>query len=39
MSKAQALNKLLIVVGLLFILLVSMQSHGQTLHHKLNVER
>lgn len=38
MSKAQALNKLLIVVGLLFILLVSMQSHGQTLHHKLNVE-
>lgn len=38
MSKAQALNKLLIVVSLLFILLVSMQSHSQTLHHKLNVE-
>lgn len=38
MTRAQALNKLMIVIGLLFILLVSMQSHGQTLHHKMNVE-
>ncbi|UXR64008.1 M1 family peptidase [Bdellovibrio bacteriovorus] len=38
MTRAQALNKLMVVIGLLFILLVSMQSHGQTLHHKMNVE-
>nr|BFD67405.1 M1 family aminopeptidase [Bdellovibrio sp. HAGR004] len=38
MTRAQALNKLMIVIGLLFVLLVSMQSHGQTLHHKMSVE-
>lgn len=38
MSRAQALNKLMIVIGLLFILLISLQSHSQTLHHKIEAE-
>ncbi|WP_374028877.1 M1 family metallopeptidase [Bdellovibrio bacteriovorus] len=39
MTKAQALHKLLVVIGLLFILLITMQSHAQTpLHHKMKVE-
>ncbi|WP_413944473.1 M1 family metallopeptidase [Bdellovibrio sp. HCB-162] len=38
MTKAQALHKLMIVIGLLFILLVSMQSHSAPLHHKMQVE-
>ncbi|XGC82119.1 M1 family metallopeptidase [Bdellovibrio bacteriovorus] len=38
MSKSQAMHKLMIVVGLLLILLVTMQSHGSPLHHKMQVE-
>ncbi len=38
MSKTQALNKLIIVVGLLFILLVSLQSHAAPIHHNMQVE-
>jgi hypothetical protein len=38
MTKSQALHKLMIVIGLLFFLLVSLQSHAFTLHHDLNVE-
>ncbi|MFM6927262.1 MAG: M1 family metallopeptidase [Bdellovibrio sp.] len=37
-SKAQALNKLLLVVSLLFFLLVTLQAHAQTLTHKMDVE-
>lgn len=38
MSKAQALHKLVLVIGLLFILIVALQSHADPLHHNLNVE-
>lgn len=39
MSRTQALNKLLLVTGLLFILLVAIQSHARTIqHHQLEVE-
>ncbi|WP_374079511.1 M1 family metallopeptidase [Bdellovibrio bacteriovorus] len=38
MTKAQALHKLMIVIGLLFILLISMQSHATPVHHKMQVE-
>lgn len=38
MSKAQALHKLMLVIGLLFILLVAMQSHAEPIHHQLQVE-
>lgn len=38
MTKAQALHKLMIVIGLLFILLITMQSHVVPLHHKMQVE-
>jgi aminopeptidase N len=39
MSRTQALNKLLLVTGLLFILLVAIQSHARTVqHHQLEVE-
>lgn len=38
MSKTQALNKLMFVVGLLFILLVALQSHGAPVHHNMQVE-
>lgn len=38
MSRSQALNKLLIVIGLLFILLVTMQTHAQPIHHKMDAE-
>lgn len=38
MSKAQALHKLMIVVGLLFILLVTMQSQAEPLNHQMHVE-
>ncbi|MNJ98497.1 Aminopeptidase N [compost metagenome] len=37
-SRAQALHKLMIVIGLLFILLVSLESPAQVLHHNLQVE-
>jgi hypothetical protein len=37
-SRSQAINKLLIVIGLLFILLVTLQAPAQTLQHKLDVE-
>ncbi|KHD87801.1 MAG: aminopeptidase [Bdellovibrio sp. ArHS] len=38
MSKAQALHKLMIVIGLLLILLVTLQSHAAPVHHKMQVE-
>ena len=39
MTRTQALHKLLIVTGLLFILLVAIQSHaGGTQHHQIEVE-
>ncbi len=38
MSKAQALHKLIFVVGLLFILLVTLQTQASPLQHKLQVE-
>lgn len=41
MSKTQALNKLMIVIGLLFVLLVTLQTHAATattVHHKMTVE-
>lgn len=38
MTKAQALHKLMIVIGLLFILLITMQTHAAPLHHKMQVE-
>lgn len=38
MSRTQALHKLMIVIGLLFILLVTLQTHAETLHHKMQVE-
>ncbi|UYL08499.1 M1 family aminopeptidase [Bdellovibrio sp. SKB1291214] len=37
-SKSQALQKLLLVVGLLFFLLVSLNAHSQTIQHNMNVE-
>lgn len=38
MSKAQALHKLMFVVGLLFALLVAFQSHASLLKHALDIE-
>lgn len=38
MSKTQALNKLMIVIGLLFVLLVTLQTQAAPLHHKMIVE-
>ncbi|WP_415062562.1 M1 family metallopeptidase [Bdellovibrio sp.] len=38
MSRTQALHKLMIVIGLLFILLVTLQTHAEPLHHKMLVE-
>ncbi|MGZ3772657.1 MAG: M1 family metallopeptidase [Pseudobdellovibrionaceae bacterium] len=38
MSKTQALNKLLIVISLLFILLITFQLHAEPIHHQLQVE-
>ncbi|NUN06622.1 MAG: M1 family peptidase [Bdellovibrio sp.] len=41
MSKTQALNKLMIVIGLLFVLLVTLQTHAAPatpVHHKMTVE-
>jgi hypothetical protein len=37
-SKSQALHKLLLVVGLLFFLLVTLNAQAQTIQHKMNVE-
>ncbi|WP_413561042.1 M1 family metallopeptidase [Bdellovibrio sp. HCB209] len=37
-SKSQAMQKLLLVVGILFFLLVSLHVHAQTVHHKMSVE-
>lgn len=37
-TKSQALHKLLLVVGLLFFLLVALNTHAQTIQHKMNVE-
>lgn len=38
MSRTQALHKLMFVVGLLFILLITMQSHASPIHHQMQVE-
>ncbi len=38
MSRSQALHKLMIVIGLLFILLVTLQTHASPIHHKLEAE-
>lgn len=38
MTKTQALNKLMIVIGLLFVLLVTLQTQAAPLHHKMIVE-
>jgi hypothetical protein len=38
MSKDQAINKLIFVVGILFLLLITIQSRASTIHHELDVE-
>lgn len=38
MSRSQALHKLMIVIGLLFILLVTLQTHASPIHQKLQAE-
>lgn len=38
LSRAQALHKLMLIIGVLFALLVAFQSHAQPLSHVLNVE-
>lgn len=38
MSKAQAMNKLMVVIGLLLFLLISIHSQAAPLHHQMKVE-
>lgn len=38
MSRANALNKLIFVIGLLFVLSIALQAPAQSLHHRLDVE-